>query len=185
MPKLKSFSGDLHLHDSTVDVFDLSQLTETQGTGVISLQNVHFTQADGLNATLLEKMSGSLILRNVTGLQDMAGLRSLKTVDGSIDIETEYPLLNYTLSLLQTVQGSIKISALERADINRNSTSASDVWTCQRLKQKYKDSGIVKGRFSCFIAGQQNTDSDESSATSRRSSIASMMVSILSLILLF
>jgi hypothetical protein len=98
--------------------------------------NPAFMGFTALDAPKLQRVHGSVVVENV---QSAASVRSL-------DFGTA----------LQQVDGGMFV----RVRLTNQEVLDSGNVTCQGLRQKYKDSGIVKGKFSCTIQDGQGRDVD-------------------------
>lgn len=154
--QLENVNGDIHIHDSRLNL-QLPALRECTGTGVLSLRNVHLENgSEEPLAANLTRLTGDLSFVNVKGAQNLSSLvPRISSIGGSLVVRSENALDDYSHSKLERISGSLIVSA---SDTNGSS------WDCQKLKQLYVDTGIVRGAFRCNLAGQ-TMDLSASSST--------------------
>jgi hypothetical protein len=145
MSSLTELNGDLRVQRTMLSNITLPSLQEMKSTGTFSIQNN--TGLTSLSFPNLTEMSGSLIVIKNQRLNCFEGddISKLQKVHGNIWLsciptDPQSPLDGF--KALKFVRGSMKleIPGVTEAD-------------CAKLKEKFKDSKIVEGKFQCASEG--------------------------------
>ncbi|KAI9883603.1 MAG: hypothetical protein M1823_004618 [Watsoniomyces obsoletus] len=131
LPSLASVNGSLGFYGNFFESFAAPNLTRTGDRGAIAF--VSNEELTNISMPMLTSIGGTYQIANNTKLRSIDGFPKLSQVGGAIDFSGNFT--NVTLSSIRDVRGAFNLQTSSQFD-------------CSPYQQ-LKNSGVVKGRYTC------------------------------------
>lgn len=153
VPSLVTVNGSARFDSNKFTTFSAPNLTSTRSGDLSFVGNAALTN---ITLPVLTSIGGGLLIANNTGLHDLTGFPSLKTVGGAVKLRGNFTDL--TFPVLNDVKGAFDVSSTGDIDAD-----------CSALKKlasgKEGGGGQIQGTFSC-TSNNANANSDTGTGTS-------------------